>query len=176
MQCRRVAGGGEEQQRRDGRAGAGDQPGAGVPAVRPVAGADRPAAAEPQPRERGGDAGQEDGDAVRAARGGQQPVRPRADAEQAAQSEGGGGTAYGGGDLGGTAVAAGVHRGGEGDGTLQGALQHRETDLEQAPYALVGAAAQTPGGAQALDVGDEVRGEGEGDDEGHAHLVQGAGE
>ncbi len=176
VQGGRVAGGGEEQQRRDRRAGGGDQPGPGVPAVRAVAGADGPATAEPQSGEGGGDPDQEHRDAVRPARGGQQPVRPRAHAEQAGEGERGGGTAYGGRDPRGTAVTAGVHRGGEGDGALQRALQDREPDLEQAPHAPVRAAPETAGGTQALDVGDEVRREGEGDDDRDTHLVQGAGE
>ncbi|CAM5524448.1 hypothetical protein SVIOM74S_00962 [Streptomyces violarus] len=130
--------------------------------------------AEPETREGGGETGEEYRDAVRGALGGEQTVRSGAHAEQPAEGEGGGGAADGGGDLGGTAVAAGVHRGGERHRALQRVLQDRQAHVQQAPDALVRAAAQTAGGAEALDVGDEAGREGQGHDDRDAHLVQGA--
>ena len=77
-----------------------------------------------------------------------------------------------GGTCGGAAVAARVHRGGQRDRALQRALQDRQSDLEQAAQAPVGAAAQPAGGAQPLDVGDQMRREGHRDDHRDARLVQ----
>src|SRR5690606_26285493 len=155
-QGRRIAGGGQGEQRGHGDSGGGDQPGPGVPGVRAVAGAQGAAAAEPEAREGGGEAGEEHGDAVGAALGGEESVRSRADTEQAAEGEGGSGTADGGRDIGGAAVSARVHRGGEGDRALQRALQDGESYVQETAYALVRAAAQAAGGAEPLDVGDEV--------------------
>lgn len=172
MECGRVVVRGEGEGCGHGRAGCGDQPGVRAPWVRAVAGARGAAAAEVESGEGRGDSGEQHREAVCAAFGGKESVRSRADAEQAAEGEGGGRTADGGRDVGGTAVAAGVHRGGEGDGAFQRALQDRESDSGEAPYALVGAATQAAGGSAALDVGDEVRREGEGYDHCDAHLVQ----
>lgn len=168
-----VDGRGADEGGGDGRARPGDQPGAPAPAVGPVAGPDAAPPAQAQAREGHGQADEQDGQPVRGALGGEQPVRARTHAEQAAEGEDVGGVPDGGRDLCGTAVAAGVHRGGDGDGAFQGALQDGQADLEDRRDAAGGTAAQAPGGPQSGDVGDHVRREGHGDDDGDTGLVEG---